>query len=57
MGVSLTARRPATLLHRSGSQGKVAQVSFKCDICYHAFVLALSNHPPHLVLIFYLFNP
>lgn len=37
MGASLAARKPAMLLRRSGSQGKVAQVSFKFDICHHAF--------------------
>lgn len=51
MGASLTARKPATLLRRSGSQGEVAQVSLQFDICRRA--LTLLNHPPHLVLIFY----
>lgn len=42
MGASLAARKPATLLRRSGSQGKVTQVSFKFDICHHALGLVES---------------
>lgn len=56
MGVSLTARKPAMLLHTSGPQGKVAQVSFKFDICHHVFSFVKS---PTSVLVFYsdhLFN-
>lgn len=42
MGASLAARKPAMLLPRSGSQGKVTQVSFKFDICHHALGLVES---------------
>lgn len=43
MGASLAARKPAMLLRRSGSQGKVTQVSFKFDICHRALG-PLSSH-------------